>query len=88
MRKMQATFLEHVMRGREMEHLVMTGKPDGNKAEERQREMLDNMTSWLYKENPTQVVSYNINDIQIHDIQQNACHNMATVMFMFFFFIW
>ena len=54
-KKNQVTFFGHVMRKKEMKHLVTTGKIDGKGSRGRQREkMLDSMTSWLLKENAIQ----------------------------------
>jgi len=36
-RKRQATFIGHVMRKKEIEHFVKTGKMEGNKEEEDQQ---------------------------------------------------
>ncbi|GFO00844.1 RNA-directed DNA polymerase from mobile element jockey [Plakobranchus ocellatus] len=46
-RKRQATFLGHVIRGK-LEHLVTTGKFEGKRGRERQREkIMDGMATWL-----------------------------------------
>ena len=47
-RKQQATFFGHVMRGEGLEHFLTTGKLDRKRSKGRQREnMLDSMKSWL-----------------------------------------
>ena len=46
-RKRQAVFFGHVMRRKELEHLVTTGKIDEKRSRGRQREkILDSMTVW------------------------------------------
>ncbi|GFN81473.1 hypothetical protein PoB_000797900 [Plakobranchus ocellatus] len=47
-RKRQATFLGHVMRRGKLEHLVTTGKFEGKRDRERQREkIMDGLATWL-----------------------------------------
>ena len=48
--KRQAVFFGHVMRRKELEHLVTTGKIDGKRSRGRLGEkILDSMTVWLQK---------------------------------------
>ena len=61
-RERQAVFFGHVMRRKELEHLVTTGKIDGKRSRGRQREkILDSMTVWLQKEKPTKTISFTWN---------------------------
>ncbi|GFO15137.1 RNA-directed DNA polymerase from mobile element jockey [Plakobranchus ocellatus] len=47
-RKRQATFLGHMMRREKLEHLVTTGKLEGKRSRERQREKItDRLATWL-----------------------------------------
>ncbi|GFO14762.1 craniofacial development protein 2-like [Plakobranchus ocellatus] len=47
-RKRQATFLGHVMRGGKLEHLVVTGKFEEKRSRGRQREkIMDGLATWL-----------------------------------------
>ena len=72
-RKRQATFFGHVMRKKEAEHLVTTGKTDGKRSRGRQREkMLDSMTSWLHKENAIQTISCTWNRDRWRSMVANA----------------
>ena len=57
-RERQAVFSGHVMRGKELEHLVTTGKTDRKRSRGRQREkILDSVTVWLQKDKPTKTIS-------------------------------
>ena len=57
-RKRQATFFGHIMRGGGLEHFITTGKLDGKRGKGRQREkMLDGLKSWLGVERVTDMMS-------------------------------
>ena len=61
-RERQAVFFGHVMRRKELEHLVTTGKIDGKRSRGRQREkILDSVTVWLQKDKPTKTISFTWN---------------------------
>ena len=58
-RKRQAVFFGHVMRRKELGHLVTTRKIDGKRSRGRQREkILDSMTVWLQKDKTRQYKRY------------------------------
>ena len=54
-RKRRAVFFGHVVRRKELEHLLTTRKTDGKRSRGRQREkILDSMTVWLQTDKPRQ----------------------------------
>ena len=72
-RKRQAVFFGHVMRRKELEHLVTTGKIDGKRSRGRQREkILDSMTVWLQKDKPIQTISCTLNRERWRSMVANA----------------
>ena len=72
-RKRQAVFFGHVMRRKELEHLVTTGKIDGKRSRGRQREkILDSMTVWLQKDKPMQTMSCTSNRERWRSMVANA----------------
>ena len=72
-RKRQAVFFGHVMRRKELEHLVTTGKIDGKRSRGRQKEkILDSMTVSLQKDKPTQAISCTWNRERWRSMVTNA----------------
>ena len=85
-RKRQAVFFGHVMRRKELEHLVTTGKIDGKRSRGRQREkILDSMTVWLQKDKPIQTILWrsrgkvNITKQPTYYIQKNIYIDSTTI---------
>ena len=61
-RKRQAVFFEHVMRRKELEHLVTAVKIDGKRSRGRQKEkILYSMTVWIQEDKPIQMMLWTLN---------------------------
>ena len=72
-RRRQTVLFGHVMRGKEVEHLVATGKIDGKISRGRLRKnMLDSMIVWLQKDKPTQTIPCNWNCERWRSMVANA----------------